>query len=421
MALRQFIVRAAPARAFSTSSWWKNVEMGPKDPILGVSEAFNACTNPAKLNLGVGAYRDDAGKPVVLPSVKIASQRIVEQNMNNEYGPIGGTPQFAVNCLKLALGAESPVLKNKNYATLQALSGTGSLRLAGQFIAKFAAGGKKPDVYVPNPTWSNHFNIFQDCGLAVKTYRYYDPKTIGLDLAGMLADIKAAPKGSVFLLHAAAHNPTGVDPTQAQWVEIELACKAAGQFVLFDSAYQGFASGDPVKDAFSVRHFVAQGHQIAIAQSFAKNFGLYGQRVGAVTFLGSDKDEAAKMESQLKILARSTYSNPPVHGARIVDIILSDAALNKQWHGEVKEMAERIIKMRTLLFNNLKAAGSTKNWNHVNDQIGMFCYSGMTPEQVDRLTNEFHIYMTRNGRISMAGVTSKNVQYLAQSMHAVTK
>lgn len=274
---------------------------------------------------------------------------------------------------------------------------------------------------MPNPTWSNHFQIFGDCGLEVKTYRYYDAKTIGLDLNGLLADVKAAPAGSVFLLHAAAHNPTGVDPTQQQWVQISDAIKAAGHFVLFDSAYQGFASGDPVRDAFAVRHFVAEGHQVAIAQSFAKNFGLYGQRVGALTFLADDAAQAARMESQLKILARATYSNPPVHGARIVDIILSDPALNKQWHGEVKEMADRIIRMRTLLFDNLKALGSKRSWTHVTDQIGMFCYSGMTPEQVDRITSEFHVYLTRNGRISMAGVTSKNVGYLAEAIHAVTK
>jgi aspartate aminotransferase len=276
-------------------------------------------------------------------------------------------------------------------------------------------------VYVPNPTWSNHFQVFGDCGLNVKTYRYYDPKTIGLDLNGMLSDLKAAPSGSVILLHAAAHNPTGVDPSQDQWRQISDACKAAGHFVLFDSAYQGFASGDPVRDAFAVRHFVAEGHQIALAQSFAKNFGLYGQRVGALTFLGSNAEEAARMESQLKILARATYSNPPIHGARIVDIILSDAALTKQWHGEVKEMADRIIRMRSLLYNNLQQLGSTKKWNHITDQIGMFCYSGLSPEQVDRMTNEFHVYLTRNGRISMAGVTSKNVGYLAEAIHAVSK
>jgi len=417
--LRQVFTRA-PVRAFSTSHWWKNVEMGPKDPILGVSEAFAADTSPKKLNLGVGAYRDDDGKPVVLGSVKEASKRIFEQNMNNEYGPISGTPSFVLNSLKLALGADSPVLKNKNYASLQALSGTGSLRLAGAFIAKYAPG-KKPDVYVPNPTWSNHFQVFGDCGLNVKTYRYYNPKTIGLDLAGMLEDIKAAPEGSVMLLHAAAHNPTGVDPTQAQWKEISTACKTKKHFVMFDSAYQGFASGDPVRDAFAVRHFIADGHHIGLAQSFAKNFGLYGHRVGCLTFLTNDAAEGAKVESQVKILARSTYSNPPIHGSRIVDIILSDPVLNKQWHGEVFTMADRIIKMRTLLFDNLKALGSTRNWNHVNDQIGMFCYSGLTPEQVDRLTNEFHIYLTRNGRISMAGVTSKNVGYLAEAIHAVTK
>eukprot|EP00455_Lapot_gusevi_P057914 TRINITY_DN9_c0_g2_i4.p2 TRINITY_DN9_c0_g2~~TRINITY_DN9_c0_g2_i4.p2 ORF type:complete len:422 (+),score=193.22 TRINITY_DN9_c0_g2_i4:55-1320(+) len=420
MALRRALNNFARPASRCMSTRWGHIEMGPKDPILGVSEAFNADKSPKKLNLGVGAYRDDDGKPVILGTVKKASQMILEKNMNNEYAPIAGLPEFVTNSVKLALGADNEVVTNKKYASIQALSGTGACRLAGAFISKFAKG-KKPDVYVPNPTWSNHFSIFGDCGLAVKQYRYYNPSTIGLDLKGLLEDLKAAPEGSVILMHASAHNPTGVDPTMDQWKEISHACKAKNHFVLFDMAYQGFASGDPTRDAGSVRQFVADGHQVALAQSFAKNFGLYGHRVGALTFLTNDAAEGERVESQMKIIARAMYSNPPIHGARIVNMILSDPAMNKQWHGEVKEMADRIISMRKMLFDNLQALGSKRSWNHVVDQIGMFCYSGLNPEQVDRLTNEFHIYLTRNGRISMAGVTSKNVGYLAEAIHAVTK
>ena len=280
--------------------------------------------------------------------------------------------------------------------------------------------GGAPTVYVPNPTWSNHFSVFQDSGLKVDTYRYYDPKVIGLDFTGLLADIASKPKG-VWLLHASAHNPTGVDPSQDQWKQISAAILKAGHLVLFDMAYQGFASGDPVKDAFAVRYFLNAGHDLLLAQSFAKNFGLYGHRVGALSVTVNDKVTREKVESQLKIIARAIYSNPPIQGSRIVDIILSDEKLRNQWAGEVKGMADRIILMRTLLTNALYKLGSKRNWSHINSQIGMFCYSGLTPEQVDRLTNEYHIYLTRNGRISMAGVTSKNVEYLAKAIHEITK
>jgi len=240
-------------------------------------------------------------------------------------------------------------------------------------------------------------------------------------LEGLLADVAAAPNQSVFLFHACAHNPTGVDPTPSQWAEISKAVKKKNHFIVVDSAYQGFASGDPVADTFALRQFVADGHPLALAQSFSKNFGLYGQRVGAVSFITENATETANVESQLKILARPMYSNPPLHGSRVVTIVLSDPELRKQWHVDVKEMADRIILMRSLLRKELERIGSKHNWQHVTDQIGMFCYSGLTPEQVDRLTNEYHIYLTRNGRISMAGVTSKDIPILADAIHQVSK
>lgn len=405
--------------AMSTSRWG-HVEMGPKDPILGVSEAFKADPSPEKMNLGVGAYRDDNGKPVVLPSVKEAQNRIVDANMDNEYAPIVGIQRFNELALQLAYGADNESLKNGEICGLQALSGTGSLRLLASFI-KHQWKGDLPTCYMSNPTWGNHFPIFQHAGLKTDTYTYYDPKTIGFDKNGMLSDVMAAPDNSVFILHATAHNPTGIDPTMEDWKEISEVMKKKNHFVAFDMAYQGFASGDCDKDAEGMRYFIEDGHKVCLLQSFAKNFGLYGHRVGCFSVMCDSAEEKARVESQVKILARAIWSNPPIQGARIVQTVLDDPVLKPQWYAEVKGMADRIIRMRDLLKDNLIKEGSTKNWDHVTNQIGMFCYSGMTPEMVDSLAQDHHVYMTRNGRISMAGVTSKNVGPLARAMHIVTK
>lgn len=405
------------ARLFS---WWSHVPQGPKDPILGVTEAFKEDKDPRKLNLGVGAYRDDNNKPVVIKSVQLAQKRIFEANLNNEYAPIGGEPEFSQHAIKLAYGESSQLLKDSRVAALQSISGTGALRLGGGFLAKFWQG-PKPKVYVPNPTWGNHNAIFGECGLEVQHYRYYKPATRGLDLEGLLADVANAPNKSVFLFHACAHNPTGVDPTPEQWKIISEAIKKKGHFVFLDSAYQGFASGDPARDVLAVTQFQKDGHEFAVAQSFSKNFGLYGQRVGCFSIITGSATEKSNVESQLKILQRAAISNPPISGSRIVTTILGDAALKKQWEVDVKEMADRIILMRKLLRAELEKLGSPHNWQHITDQIGMFCFSGLSPEQVDRLTSEFHIYLTRNGRISMAGVTTKDIPYLAKAIHQVSK
>jgi len=404
-------------------STWEKVQKGPEDPILGVTVAFNKDTSPNKMNLGVGAYRDDNNKPYILQCVKEAENKIREANMDHEYAAIGGVPSFNKVSQELVLGQGAPEIAAKRAVTVQALSGTGALRVGSDFIMKHAnlPAETKKTVWLPNPTWANHNNIYADSGFQVKTYKYYDPKTCGLDFDGMRTDIKAAPKNSFILLHACAHNPTGVDPSPAQWQELSAICKEKDHFTFFDLAYQGFASGDPEKDAFPVRQFIKDGHNVGIAQSFAKNFGLYGERIGALTFLTDNATQAENVESQLKILIRPMYSNPPITGARIVSTILSDPKLTALWRTEVKGMADRIISMRDRLTTGLKNAGSKRDWSHISKQIGMFCYSGLTPEQVDKLSNEHHIYLTRNGRISIAGITSKNVDYLAQSIHAVTK
>lgn len=301
---------------------------------------------------------------------------------------------------------------------MQALSGTGACRLLADFQKRYQP---ESEIYIPVPTWANHHNIWRDAQVSQKTYHYYHPESRGLDFSGMMEDIKNAPKGSFFLLHACAHNPTGVDPTEEQWKEISQLIKEKGHFPFFDMAYQGFASGDPERDAKAIRIFLEDGHLLGISQSFAKNMGLYGQRVGCLSVLCDDEKQAVAVKSRLQQIARPMYSNPPVHGALIVSIILSDPDLKQLWLKEVKGMADRIIGMRSALRENLEKLGSPLPWEHITNQIGMFCYSGMTPEQVDRLTSEFHIYLTRNGRISMAGVTTKNVEYLANAIHEVTK
>ncbi len=355
----------------------------------------------------------------MLPSVREAEDRVVAQRLNKEYAGITGLPEFTKGAAELAYGAGSPVLGR--LAITQSISGTGALRIGGAFLERFYPGdaGRAKAIYIPTPSWANHAAVFSDAGLAVKKYRYYNPDTIGLDVAGMLADIRAAPAGSVFLLHACAHNPTGVDPTPAQWQEIEAAVRGAGHSVFFDMAYQGFASGDAAKDAYAVRYFADKGHGFVLAQSFAKNMGLYGERVGAFSVVCADAAEAKRVDSQVKILVRPLYSNPPVHGARVAATILADDALRAQWLGEVKGMADRIIAMRALLRDNLEKLGSKHDWSHITSQIGMFAYTGLSADQMDTLAKEYSVYATRDGRISVAGITSDNVGRLAESIFKV--
>jgi len=403
-----------------TSFSWSGVPKGPPDAILGLVAAFNEDPNPKKVSLSVGAYRDGNGKPFVLTSVKEAERRVVEASMNKEYAGITGLPDFAKLAIKFALGADSPVLAEGRVASVQTLSGTGACRVIGEFYTRFL--GKGAPIYLPGPTWGNHIPIMRDAGLDVRTYRYLDKATgTSLDFDGMLEDLAAVPDGSAVMLHACAHNPTGVDPTPEQWVQLSAALKGRSLALFFDSAYQGFASGDAEADAFSVRQFVTDGHSFALAQSFAKNFGLYGERVGLLSLVCADADEAARVDSQLKLVIRPMYSNPPIHGARIVSAVLSDPALEAQWREECKQMANRIIEMRAALRAALAAAGSTRDWSHMTSQIGMFCYSGMSKDQVAKLRDDYSIYITGDGRISMAGVTAANVEYIAQAMAEVTK
>uniref|UniRef100_A0A915BHK7 Aspartate aminotransferase, mitochondrial n=1 Tax=Parascaris univalens TaxID=6257 RepID=A0A915BHK7_PARUN len=399
--------------------WFSHVKMGPPDPILGVTEAFKADSNPNKINLGVGAYRDNSGKPYVLPSVRKAEEAIMEARMDKEYAGIAGIPEFTRLAAKLALGDKSSAIKESRNVTVQSVSGTGALWTGSEFLAKWLNGPKV--VYVPTPTWGNHIPIFKFTGFEVKRYRYYDKGTCGFNEAGALEDISNMPQKSVVVLHACAHNPTGVDPQPQQWKKIEELVRKRNLFVFFDMAYQGFATGCIDRDAFALRYFVEQGNSIALAQSFAKNMGLYGERTGAFTLVCSSKEEATRVMSQIKILVRPMISNPPIHGARIAARILADNSLKQQWLKDMKHMADRIISMRLHLRDMLKLEGSTRNWQHIVDQIGMFCYTGITPEQVQRLINDYSIYLTKDGRISVAGITNHNVAYLARALHNVTQ
>jgi aspartate aminotransferase, mitochondrial len=273
---------------------------------------------------------------------------------------------------------------------------------------------------MPNPTWGNHPNIIRDSQLTSASYRYFDPKTNGLDLAGMLEDLKKAPDNSVILLHACAHNPTGVDPTVEDWSQIAKVFKEKNHFAFFDMAYQGFASGDCDTDAHAVRYFASEKIPVMLAQSYAKNMGMYGERIGALSVVCKDAEEKERVNSQLKIIVRPMYSNPPIHGARIVATVLQDPALRALWHKEVKAMADRIIGMRLKLKGALEALGSKRDWQHITNQIGMFCFTGLNSSQVEKLTKEYHIYLTKDGRISLAGINSSNVDYLANAIHKVT-
>jgi len=409
-----------PTVAMRHKSRFSKIQLGPPDPILGVNVAFQKDPSPLKVNVSVGAYRDDNGKPWVPPCVRQAEEILHAKKPDHEYAGILGLADFQKVTQKLVFGsAEHPVLAAKRVITSQSISGTGALRIGGAFLGRFYPSS----IYMPAPTWGNHLPVFADSGLTdQKTYRYFDKKTNGLDFAGMMEDLKNAPNGSIVLLHACAHNPTGVDPTPEQWKEINQLCLQKNHLPFFDAAYQGFASGDPERDVWAVRYFLEHDHDgMIICQSFAKNFGLYGERCGAVHFVTANEKEAVNVDSQVKILVRPMYSNPPIYGARIVTTILNDPELTKQWYADLKTMSGRISAMREELVRGLEREGSTRSWKHITDQIGMFCFSGLTPDQCETMTKDWHIYLTKNGRISMAGVTSKNVGYLAQAIHAVTK
>ncbi|KAI4337475.1 hypothetical protein L6164_015888 [Bauhinia variegata] len=409
-------ISASPTAAVHGDSVFAHLVRAPEDPILGVTVAYNKDQSPVKLNLGVGAYRTEEGKPLVLNVVRRVEQQLLnDKARNKEYLPIVGLADFNKLSAKLILGADSPAIQENRVTTVQCLSGTGSLRVGGEFLAKHY---HQRIVYLPQPTWGNHPKVFTLAGLSVKTYRYYAPATRGLDFEGLLEDIGSAPSGSIILLHACAHNPTGVDPSPDQWEQIRQLIRSKALLPFFDSAYQGFASGSLDADAQPVRLFAADGGEMLVAQSYAKNMGLYGERVGALSIVCKSADVAIRVESQVKLVIRPMYSNPPIHGASIVAAILKDGDLYNEWTVELKAMADRIISMRQQFFDALQARGTPGDWSHIIKQIGMFTFTGLNPEQVAFMTQEYHIYMTSDGRISMAGLSAKTVPHLADAIHA---
>ncbi|KAI8897834.1 pyridoxal phosphate-dependent transferase [Globomyces pollinis-pini] len=396
-----------------------NTTLAPQDVIFEITAAYKADPDQNKINLGVGAYRDNSGKPWILPVVKKAEHAIVSDNtLDHEYLAIDGLKGFTEASIRLMLGNHSAALADKRYASAQTLSGTGACRLGADFLLQFAKG----PVYISNPTWANHRSIFSLAGFEeVREYPYWDPKTKGLAFEAMLACFREAPEKSILVLHPCAHNPTGVDPSLEQWHKICEVVKERNHVVFFDSAYQGFASGDLQKDAQAVRYFVDQGLELLIAQSYAKNFGLYNERTGCLTVITNSAEKATEVSSQLCKIIRAGYSNPPAFGARIVQHVLTNQNLNEEWIQQLKTMANRIIEMRQALFASLTSLKTPGTWNHIVDQIGMFSFTGLNAAQVKVLRDKYHVYMTSNGRISMAGLNTSNVHRFAEAVDWVVR
>ncbi|XP_059179795.1 aspartate aminotransferase, cytoplasmic [Centropristis striata] len=394
--------------------------------VFKLSQDFANDQFPHKVNLGVGAYRTDEGQPWVLPVVKKVEKIIVhDDRLNHEYLPILGLPDFRSSASKIALGDDSSAIQENRVGAVQCLGGTGALKMGAEFLRRFYNGNNntKTPVYVSAPTWENHNAVFANAGFEdVRPYKYWDAARRGLDLDGFLGDLESCPEHSIFVLHACAHNPTGTDPTQRQWMQIAEIMMRRKLFVFFDSAYQGFASGSLEKDAWAVRYFVSMGFEMFCAQSFSKNFGLYNERVGNLTIVARDADNLKRILSQMEKIVRTTWSNPPSQGARIVAITLNSPELFSEWKDNVKTMADRVLLMRAQLKAKLQALGTPGTWDHITEQIGMFSFTGLNPRQVEYMVKERHIYLMASGRINMCGLTTKNIDYVAESIYeAVTR
>lgn len=391
------------------------LEMAPPDPILGLTEAFKKDPSPQKINLGVGVYKDAKGDTPKFESVRKAEERILAREKTKTYLPISGLPEYAEAVQKMIFGAGHEVVKAGRAATAQTPGGTAALRVAGDFLAKLYPG---TTVWLSDPTWENHVSVFQAAGLEVKRYPYYDAETRGIAFDKMLAALRAVPEGDVVLLHGCCHNPTGADPTPDQWKRIADVAQQQKWLPFVDFAYQGLGDGLE-QDAVGVRELCRPGQEVLIASSFSKNFGLYNERVGALTVVGADKEAADKAMSHIKRSIRFNYSNPPSHGGSVVVTILNDPELRREWEGEVKAMCDRINTMRRLFVETLKKKGVQRDFSFIERQKGMFSFSGLTPEQVERLRDEYHIYAVRSGRINVAGMTEDNMDRLCSAIAAV--
>lgn len=399
------------------SSLFQSVELAPRDPILGLNEQFNADTRPNKVNLGVGVYYDDKGRIPLLQAVHEAEVARVQASAARGYLPIEGIAGYNKGAQELVLGKNSPLIAQGRALTMQALGGTGALKIGADFLKQLVPNAK---VAISNPSWENHRALFERAGFEVVNYPYYDPATHGLDFKAMIDYLRNLPAQSIVVLHACCHNPTGVDATTEQWREIAEVVKKGDLIPFLDIAYQGFGDGlEP--DATAVRLFAEQDMTMFISSSFSKSFSLYGERVGALTIVTGSKDESNRVLSQVKRVIRTNYSNPPTHGGTIVSMVLNDPKLFALWDKELGQMRDRIRLMRTQLVDKLKEYGVQQDFNFVKAQRGMFSYSGMTSAQVDRLREEHGIYAVSSGRICVAALNSGNIDAVAKAIAAVLK
>jgi aromatic-amino-acid transaminase len=397
------------------SSPFASLPMAPRDPILGLNESFAADPRPSKVNLGVGVYFDDAGKIPLLEAVRQAEATRTAAAQPRGYLPIEGITAYNQAVQNLLFGEGAALLRNQRVSTVQALGGTGALKIGADLLRRFVP---EAQVWISDPSWENHRALFESAGFTVNAYPYYEAATRGVNFEGMIAALKGLPARSIVVLHACCHNPTGVDLSPAQWAQVVQAC-VAGQLIPFlDIAYQGFGDGIDA-DAAAVRQFADSGLDFLVSSSFSKSFSLYGERVGALSVVSADKDEAARVLSQLKRVVRTNYSNPPTHGGAIVAAVLASPTLRAQWEQDLAGMRMRIQQMRTGLLERLQARGVAQDFSFITRQRGMFSYSGLSAAQVDRLRDEFGIYAVSSGRICMAALNSRNIDAVATAIAAV--
>ncbi len=395
-------------------SLFSAIEMAPRDPILGITEAFNADKNPNKINLGVGVYSDDQGKVPLLECVRKAEAALMEKATPRTYLPIDGLAAYDKAVQELVFGADSPIIQEKRAVTAQAIGGTGALKLGADFLQRFAPNAQ---VWISDPSWENHRALFESAGFVVNQYPYYDDRTHGVDFNGMLNALETMPAGSIVLLHACCHNPTGADLSSEQWDTVIQVITQRGLIPFLDMAYQGFGEGIEA-DGQVVRRFAAVGGPLLVSNSFSKSFSLYGERVGALSIATTSAEEAARVLSQLKRVIRTNYSNPPTHGGQVVASVLSTPALRALWEEELAAMRVRIREMRHAFVQKLKEKAPSHDFEFVNQQCGMFSYSGLTKAQVERLRNESSIYAVDTGRICVAAINSRNIDHVVE---AITK
>ena len=398
------------------SSLFDAVELAPRDPILGLNEQFAADTNPAKVNLGVGVYFDENGKLPLLKCVQEAERLMAEAPKARGYLPIDGIAAYDKAVQGLVFGAESAAVKAGRIATVQALGGTGGLKLGADFLKRLSPNAQ---VLISDPSWENHRALFESAGFVVGQYPYYDAARRGVDFDAMLAGLSAAAPGTIAVLHACCHNPTGYDITAAQWSQVIATVKARGLVPFLDMAYQGFGEGI-AEDGAVIGQFIAAGLDFFVSTSFSKSFSLYGERVGALSVVCESKDEAERVLSQLKRVIRTNYSNPPTHGAQVVATVLTTPALRSMWEEELAGMRVRIKQMRQALQDKLKAAGVKQDMSFITRQVGMFSYSGLGKEQMQRLRSEFGIYGVDSGRICVAALNGKNIDAVVAAIAKVS-